>query len=348
MNTEFLETLNQLLTPKQPGEIRVAAATAAAAQTAGPSQAALRRELGRTELGKTLLRRLLTLKSDGASGRFVLTALVNIAEDEEACKALVELNVVPRTIDAILDKDARSFISLHTGLLSNVTRHDAGRNAMVADVLAIARTHALIANIQLIPNILWVSNLAVHAGGRQILLEALEDTVLLDKVISSLRSNDEVRRYAAATTLRNCALAEECHRSILGRSTALGATLARFVCKTRRIDADELLSAPALVREAYKRDDSITPEPAEEIRYVLVETLLLLCKSVAGREVLREDGAYAVLREWHLEEEVERVKDVIESIVNRTRLLDEEDEDNGGNQVLEEPPHISAVCGEDG
>lgn len=348
MNAEFFETLDQLLSPKQPAQIRAAAATAIAAQSAGSSQAGLRRELGCTELGKRVLRRLLVLGSDVATARLVLTALINIAEDQAANDALVQLNVVSRTCDALLDKEARPLISLHSGLLSNVTRSDAGRSAMIVDELAKARTRALLANMRTIPSLLWVANLAANVDGRQLLIGTVDGSAPLEKLLGLLRDKDETRRFAAATALRNCALADDLHTLLLANTSALSAALARFASKTRKPDSDEMSTVPALVREAYNNEDPLTPEPMEEIRHALAEALLLFCKSVQGREAIRVDGVYAVLRDWHLEEESARVTEVIESIVDRTKLMDEEsDKEQDVKPIMEEPPHISEISSKD-
>ncbi len=340
MNAEFFQTLEQLLNPRQSAQIRAAAATAIAAQSAGPANASLRRELGTTDLGKRVLKRLLVLTNDTATARLALTALINIAEDSDANDALVELNIVPRTCEAIVDPEHRTFISLHAALLSNVTRTDAGRNALVSDELAIGRVRAVLNKVRSVPSLLWISNLAALPEGRKLLLGEEGSVPPLDNLLELLVDKDPAQRLAVATTLRNFALTEDVHEKLLERTNSLGALLARFVSRTRELDADEKTSVPALVRKAFESDDKLTPEPIDEIRVALAEALLLLCKTTEGRDVLRADGAYAVLRNHHLDEENPIVKEAIESIVNRTKLIDEVPEkaglDNANNVEVSE------------
>lgn len=323
-NAELFETLEQLLNPRQSAQIRAAAATAIAAQSSGSANSALRREIGTTELGKRVLKRLLALTSDNATARLVLTALINIAEDSHANDALVELNVVARTCEVIVDSEQRTFISLHAALLSNVTRTDAGRNALVCDELILARVRTVLQKARYVPNLLWISNLAALPAGRKLLLGEEGIVSPLNELLKVLVDKDPAQRLAVASTLRNCALAEDIHVKLLERTNTLGALLARFVSRTRELDPDEKTSVPALVREAFESNDRLTPEPVDEIRVALAEALLLLCKSEVGRDALRADGAYVILRDHHLDEENPAVKDAIESIVNRTKLVDEE------------------------
>lgn len=342
MNAETFTMLEQMLSPKIDVKIRAAAATAAAA---GSGEPAFRHELGTTELGKEVLKRLLALTADDGTSRFVMSALVNTAEDEAAAKALVSLNAVPRTCQSILDPEARTLISLHSALLSNLTRFPAGRDALCAGAVAEALTLSMLARPKYIPSLLWVSNLAAAAPGRSLLLQLPggdSGVAPLDPVLEVLCDADEARRFAAASAVRNCALAEDCHEALLTDTAVLGTTLARFVTKKRQIDADEMVLAPRQVRAAYDLDEKLTPEPIEGIRTLLAEGLLLLCKSVDGRDALRAEGSYPVLRDWHLEEESEKVKNIIESIVDRTKLLDEEG-DEEPTDAVSEPPQISEM-----
>lgn len=340
MNTELLETLDQLLNPKQSPQIRAAAATAAAGQTSGnaPENASLRRELGSTDLGKRVLRRLLALTSDTATARLVLSALVNIAEDDDASNALVDLNVVQRMCDALLDEEQRAFCSLHTAILSNVTRGISGRQALIKDEAALAQTRALLRKLNSLPNLLWVSNLASLPKGRELLFG---DEPHLSSMLRFLMNKDASVRLAVATVLRNCALAVDCHADLL-RADSVGYMLARFANRHRELDADELSLLPLVVREAYQKKDKLTPEPVEEVRTALAEALLLLCQSKEGRESLRTDGAYAVLKNHHLDEENAQVQESIEQIVDRTKLLDEEADDNS-EKIVELPQEVEDI-----
>ena len=49
---------------------------------------------------------------------------------------------------------------------------------------------------------------------------------------------------------------------------------------------------------------------------MLVESLLLLCTSLYGRESLRKRGAYIVVREAHLAEPKEEIAEAIVRLVN--------------------------------
>ena len=65
-----------------------------------------------------------------------------------------------------------------------------------------------------------------------------------------------------------------------------------------------------------------------EIRLIIVEALLLLCKSRLGRDTLRKHYTYFILLEWHEKETDEQVKSYIMSVTRRVAADDEDvDED---------------------
>lgn len=333
MDSDSLRSLTELLFGSQPAQIRVAASTAIAAATAGDENAPTRAAVGAYP---PVLRRLLALRGDVAAGRFALTALVNIAEDEAAARKLVDMRAVASASAALLDKDQRNMWSLHNALLANLTRIPEGVDALTgvrADFddderrVAEANLLRLATNLSGIPNALFLANACAAKRGREVLLSNDESDVRkqpLNQLLEFLSDGDKDRRLAAASALRNCALDEETHPALVGRTDVLGLALVRLMSPGRPVSESELAGSPKEVRAAAAVPMCLVPEPHAEIRLLIVEALLLLCQSLAGREALRKCNVYPILREWHMVETDEGVKEAVEQIVDRTQLLKEE------------------------
>jgi len=130
------------------------------------------------------------------------------------------------------------------------------------------------------------------------------------------------------TSSRNCAFHASAHKAILLPETeraavppstkeapgieALPAILLPLA-GPEEFDLDVLDKLPAslqLLPPDKKR------EPDEALRLTHIETLLLLCATRWGRDYLRDNGVYEVVRALHLQETAEQVSIHIERLVN--------------------------------
>lgn len=75
-------------------------------------------------------------------------------------------------------------------------------------------------------------------------------------------------------------------------------------------DQEELPEACQMLSEDKKRER----DPA--LRLMLVESLLLLCTNLYGRQCLRARGAYVVVRSAHLAESDEKIAEAVLRLVN--------------------------------
>lgn len=66
--------------------------------------------------------------------RSVLSALINLSEDERAAKLMCNAGACDVSMRSLLDPDveSRPFDSLHAGMLANLTRFDFGAKAILA------------------------------------------------------------------------------------------------------------------------------------------------------------------------------------------------------------------------
>eukprot|EP00177_Eucheuma_denticulatum_P001251 GFKZ01002282.1.p1 GENE.GFKZ01002282.1~~GFKZ01002282.1.p1 ORF type:complete len:337 (-),score=40.40 GFKZ01002282.1:559-1569(-) len=324
MNADNLSDISQLLTGKVSASVRAATCATVAACSSGSQGASLRHLIGTTPGGEELIRRLLTLSADPSCARLALSALVNISEDERAALTITSTGGVQRVARALLDNDHRALHSLYAGMLSNLTRYEAGVDSLVgrgddelSDVRAFGMLMGLVGRLDRIPNVLWMANVCVSKEGRKALIGG--DHCPLNDLLKRGREKDEAIRLAAASAIRNCCLADEWHDALDKRSNAIEFCLSRLKICEENI-AQELSDS---------REKAI--EPVVEIRVLLAEALLLLCRSQVGRESLRRRDAYAVLEAWQQVEESQEVIRAVDSVLDRILAIEDGDtvEDNG-------------------
>ena len=297
MDEASLPALSSLLTGSTPPPTRAAACSAIAASTSAPAAAGLRRVIGTTAAGDVLLRRLLLLSGDAHCARLALSALVNLSEDEAAAAALTRAGAVRRAAQAVLDADG---VALHAALLSNLTRFAPGVDALVgaegADGVRERGTLlALVERVPSMPNVLWLSNACASRKGRDALLVGgrQAERQPLTRLLRLLDAGEAEKRLAAASGVRNCAMADECHDVLVGGTAAVAMCLGRL----KEVGGEEMA----------------------EIRVLLVEAVLLLCKSRVGRDALRDGGAVDVLEGWKGGKSMHAV----ESILDRLAVAEE-------------------------
>lgn len=350
MDESSLPDIAQLLSGSIGASTRAATCTAVAACSSGEAGATLRHLIGTTQAGETIIRRLLLLCGDPQCSRLALSALVNLSEDEEASAVMTRAGAVDRATQALLDDDQRNLASLYSGLLSNLTRFPNGVDGLVgkgkgekASMQSINTLFKLVARIDRIPNVLWMSNACSTPEGRAALLlkgdAAKADTVAADPnlvdnskqpltwLLRLLVSDSEPTRLAAASALRNCAMAEDCHLALIRQTNAVGTCLVRLMSVSRPIRLQQVKSAPDEVKTVAADPTSAKPEPLVEIRLLLVESLLLLCKTRAGRDALRELSVYEVLDEWKELEDNQQIRQAVESTLDRLVVAEDDEEE---------------------
>ncbi|CAN8064357.1 unnamed protein product [Agarophyton chilense] len=344
MDKESLSEISQLLSGAVGPSTRTAACTALAACSAGGAGAKLRHIIGTTQVGEEAVRRILVLCGDRHCSRIALSALVNMSEDAEAVRTMTNLGAVQQASEALLDPELQELSSLYAGLLSNLTRFPCGVDALVGKGLTgvekdltIDTLLKLVTRIETIPNVLWMPNALTTPEGREALLFKYATSSPnnfsrsgqqpLTWLLRLLPSSNEATRLAVASALRNCAMVEDCHEALLSEPETIGTCLTRLMSAQHPVSPQNVRKAPQSVQNIAFNPMSATPEPLVEIRLILVEALLLLCKSSQGRKVLWEKDAYAVLEVWKQAEHNEQVQTAVDSIIERVTIA----EDNEGN-----------------
>lgn len=346
MDAEALSDIAPLLSGAIGPSTRAAACTVIAASSSGDEGTTFRGLLGTSPVGESILRRLLVLCADPACARLALSALVNISEDQDAALSLVRAGAVEQATESLLDSEQSQYASLYSGLLSNVTRFPAGVDALVgkgkgqsAANVAVQKLWRLVCQIDRMSNVLWMSNACSTPEGRASLLFNSEDGDDTDLSISKdenrqpltwllrlLSSKNEATRLAAASALRNCSMAEDCHSLLVNHTNAVGACLARLMTSNSPVPLEQVRNAPKEVRDLAIDPQRAHPEPLEEVRLLITESLLLLCKSLEGRTALRTKDAYPVLERWFQREQNEEIRNSVDSTMDRIVAAEDGDD----------------------
>ncbi|KAH7924296.1 DUF383-domain-containing protein [Leucogyrophana mollusca] len=149
----------------------------------------------------------------------------------------------------------------------------------------------------------------------------------LARIVAFTEYKDTIRRGGVASTIKNCTFQTSAHRALLSPDTesvsvppstvvAPGIDALPYIllplAGPEELDLEEqerLPSALQFLPSTKKREvDSV-------LRLTHVETLLLLCTTRWGREYLRANGVYEIVRGAHMEETVDKVSEHIERLV---------------------------------
>ncbi|KDQ19193.1 hypothetical protein BOTBODRAFT_28681 [Botryobasidium botryosum FD-172 SS1] len=166
----------------------------------------------------------------------------------------------------------------------------------------------------------------------------------LAKIISFTEHPNLMRRGGVASTIKNCAFHVPAHRAILSASEEK-IIIPPATVAAPAINALVSILLPLAGPEEFDLEDTdllppalqfLPPTKTREIDPVLrlthVETLLLLCSTRWGRDHLRANGVYPIIRVMHESEGDDAVVEHVERLVNFLKR----DEANEANEDEEE------------
>ncbi|KAF8327178.1 uncharacterized protein EI90DRAFT_2975172 [Cantharellus anzutake] len=202
------------------------------------------------------------------------------------------------------------------------------------------------------------ANVSVYPAARQIFLTPApseigmrdKDSAPLEYPLSKLVAFTEhpniIRRRGVVSTIKNCAFDTSKHKVLLApersidtaeKNAQAGVGLLPAIllplAGPEEFDLEEMESLPPALQ-------FLPPTKRRELdpllRLTHVETLLLLCTTRKGRESLRENGVYLVVRALHLVETDERVGVQILRLVSLLKRDEGEETMNEGDEQWDE------------
>ncbi|KIJ65194.1 hypothetical protein HYDPIDRAFT_181518 [Hydnomerulius pinastri MD-312] len=149
----------------------------------------------------------------------------------------------------------------------------------------------------------------------------------LAKIVVFTEHKDTIRRGGVASTIKNCAFQASAHQAILSPDIE-EVTVSPSTVAAPGVDALPYLLLPLAGPEELDLEDQeklpsalqlLPPTKKREADSVLrlthVDTLLLFCTTRWGRDYLRSNGVYEIVRGAHMEETVDEVSEHIERLV---------------------------------
>lgn len=204
------------------------------------------------------------------------------------------------------------------------------------------------------------ANLSVTPAGRNFFLTATPTQILglsgsqegpssfeypLSRLTSFTEHADTIRRGGVASVIKNCSFHKPAHRALLlpeadyitvppSQTPAPGVNILPSILlplagpeELDIEDQDKLpLSLQFLPPTKKRESDSV-------IRLTHIETLLLLCTTRFGRDFLRKNGTYEIIKHTHMEETVDKISEHIERLVN---LLQGDESHETADEIQEE------------
>ena len=242
---------------------------------------------------------------------------------QEAFNCLINLSSHPTVASSLQSVEAcvgmicdegGAFAERALMLLSNLSKLESGRTAlwphwdrMVAQVNG---DEPYLASL--------LADLTADAWGRDWLWAKLGDR-LYPLGVDRLADASLIRRGGALTALYNCLHDTGQHARLLafeegdeGAGRLVAQLGGRLACPQSQFDADDLDRMPLEISLESRH------QPVESdllLRLRVVECFLLLCSTWLGREHLRKQYIYPVLREWHKLETDEEIKQTTEKVV---------------------------------
>ncbi|RKO98952.1 hypothetical protein CXG81DRAFT_15232 [Caulochytrium protostelioides] len=149
----------------------------------------------------------------------------------------------------------------------------------------------------------------------------------LSKLLPFLKHPSLVRRRGVTSVFVNTAFRPSTHDYLLNPELNFLSYILLPLCGDEDFSEEDMEGMPD---DLQMLEPGNAREPDAGIRYLLVQQLLLLTQTRKGREILRANKVYPVIRQLHLWEQDEDVKDVIERLVNMLMR----DEDDGKPQAV--------------
>ncbi|XP_061111181.1 protein HGH1 homolog [Conger conger] len=269
------------------------------------------------------LRALLTLTKDHSIAivKDCYHAFVNLSADETLHQVLVkEANILPSLFANLLDPDY-DFADRICTILSNLSRHEKTCKEVfrvlqeqeigLAKIVEIFCTEGYNKKAPLHYLGPLLSNLTQLPEARHFILDK-ERCVVQRLLPYTQYDQSTVRRGGVVGTLRNCCFDYSYHEWLLSDAVDILPFLLLPIAGPEELTEEENEGLPVDLQ--YLPEDKEREEDPD-IRKMLVETLLLLTATKAGRLILKNKNVYPIMREFHRWEKEPHVEAACEKLV---------------------------------
>nr|XP_057911020.1 protein HGH1 homolog isoform X1 [Doryrhamphus excisus]XP_057911021.1 protein HGH1 homolog isoform X1 [Doryrhamphus excisus] len=301
--------------------------------------------------------RFLRSKPDLISALFALTSdpsiaivkdcyhiLINLSADETLHQVLMnDVNVVPVLLKNVMDPYF-PFSDQICSILSNLTRHKKTCKSLfqllqegvgLAQLVDIFCTEGYNKNANFHYLAPLLSNLTQLPEARLFLMD--KDRCVIQRLLPFTQFQASVvRRGGVIGVLRNCCFDYANHEWLLSDAVDILPFLLLPLAGPEELSEEENEGLPVDLQylpEDKKREDD------PDIRKMLLETLLLLTATKAGRKTLKDKNVYPIMREFHCWETDTKVTAACEKLV-QVLIGDEPEQGMENLMEVEIPDHV--------
>ncbi|MBZ3872945.1 Protein HGH1-like protein [Sciurus carolinensis] len=140
-----------------------------------------------------------------------------------------------------------------------------------------------------------LSNLSRLPAARAFLLDP--DRCVVQRLLPLIQCSDSaVRRGGVVGTLRNCCFEHRHHKWLLGPEVDILSFLLLPLAGPEDFSEEEMNRLPVDLQYLPPEKQR---EPDADIRKMLIEAIMLLTATAPGRQLVRDQGTYLILRELH-------------------------------------------------
>ncbi|XP_051949070.1 protein HGH1 homolog [Xyrauchen texanus] len=286
------------------------------------------------------LKALVTLTSDPSIAvvKDCYHALINLSADETLHQPLVkETDILPTLFRNLLDPEYVLADRICT-ILSNLTRHERTckdvfrvlqeQNIGLAKVVEIFCTEGFNKKASLHYLGPLLSNLTQLPETRHFILD--KERCVIQRLLPYTQYDESTtRRGGVVGTLRNCCFDYAHHEWLLSDAVDILPFLLLPLAGPEELSEEENEGLPVDLQ--YLPEDKKREEDPD-IRKMLIETLLLLTATKAGRENMKNKNVYPIMREFHKWEKDPQVISACEKLV---QVLIGDEPETGMENLLE-------------
>ncbi|MBN3283161.1 HGH1 protein, partial [Polyodon spathula] len=264
--------------------------------------------------------------------------LINLSADPVAHQALIkEANVLPPLLHNLLDPGyifADQICTILTNLSRNketcreVLRAIQDEGVGLAQIVEVFCTEGYNEKASLHYLGPLLSNLTQLPEARSFILD--KDRCVIQRLLPFTQyESSAVKRGGVVGTLRNCCFDYSCHEWLLSDAVDILPFLLLPLAGPEELSEEENEGLPVDLQ--YLPEDK-RREKDPDIRNMLIETLLLLTSTKAGRQILKKKNVYPIMREFH---KWEKEPDVMVSCEKLVQVLIGDEPETGMENLME-------------
>lgn len=261
-----------------------------------------------------------------------MQALVNCSGIPQVRDELIAMNAVRRCVDALRGgwlEGRADLAHWHVMLIANITSVKAGQEALCDEAMLSFLLAAYFMKPRLPPRDGYddpmlcigkaVCNMTAIPEGRKLLAGGDSEQVFSTLAVLVAELADRERRPDVLAIFRNLCADKDCHAALV--KVSLMATMAHFLCPWDKAPQEKRDTLPEDLRASLE-GSALAGDVST--RCTAAHCIVGLCQTEAGRDYLKRNGCYEVMRAWHLEETDEDTKQAIEVAVPAVHLTEEQ------------------------